>query len=393
MHEVRSVTATPGRLALVLTGGGARAAYQVGVLQALAQHFPHTGFDVVTGVSAGAINALFLAARGPDLTVAADELRGLWQELRIEDVFRVDAASLVRHLVGWGARLVSGGSSLSPTVHGLVDTTPLRRLLGGALPDRGDGVIAGVEENLARCRPVALALTTLDYSTGQTITWVAGCDIATWERPLRRSVRTRFTVEHVMASAALPVLFPAVRLGTTWHGDGGVRLSAPLSPALHLGAERILAISTSYRKSFAEAERPEIAGYPPPAQVLGQLMNAVFLDVMDDDALRLQRSNAFLRELPPGRRRGYRVVDLLVVRPSVDLARIAAAYERRLPRAFRFVTRGLGTKETSTPNLLSFLMFQPDYVRALMQIGAADVAARRGEIAALLGSAAAVKSA
>jgi NTE family protein len=384
-HEATALETSVPKVALVLTGGGARAAYQVGVLQGLVRQFPHASFDIVTGVSAGAINALFLASRGPDLERAVGELCDLWRRLRIEDVFRVDSISLVRHLLGWGVQLISGGSPASPRLRGLVDTTPLRRLLAEALPDRGDGVIAGVEENLARCRPMALAVTTLDYATGQTVTWVAGCDIPSWERPMRRSVRAAFTIDHALASAALPLLFPAVRLGDHWHGDGGMRLSAPLSPALHLGADRILAIATGHPKSFAEAQRPAVMGYPPPAQVLGQLLNAVFLDVIDDDALRLERSNAFLRDLPAGRRRGYRLVDLLVVRPSLDLGEVAAEHEHNLPRGFRFVTRGLGTKETSSPDLLSLLMFQPGYVRALMEIGAADAVARHDEIAALLG--------
>jgi predicted acylesterase/phospholipase RssA len=160
----RSTEPVPGRLALVLTGGGARAAYQVGVLGALAQLFPRTRFDIITGVSAGAINALFLASRRTPLAATVNELCGLWQDLRIEDVFRVDATSLLRHVASWSVRLVSGGSPLSPRVGGLVDTAPLRRLLTRMLPDHGDGAIAGIEENLAECQPTAVALTTLDSS-------------------------------------------------------------------------------------------------------------------------------------------------------------------------------------------------------------------------------------
>lgn len=384
----RSASSPARRLAVVLTGGGARAAYQVGVLRTIAELFPETRFDIITGVSAGAINALFLASRRAPLARAVAELCELWQDLQFDDVFRIDSRSLLHHFVCWGMRLGSGGSKLAPQVQGLLDTTPLRRLLDRALPPNGEGAIAGVEENLADCQPTALAVTTLDYSTGQTITWVAGCELEAWERPRRRSVRTRFTVDHVMASASLPLVFPAVRLDSAWHGDGGIRLSAPFSPALHLGAESILAISTSYAQSLDEAERPEMVGYPPPAQILGQLMNAVFLDVIDDDALRLERSNLFLRDLPAAQRRGYRVVDLLVVRPSVDLGKLAADFEVDLPRGFRFLTRGLGTQETSRPDFLSLLMFQPDYLRALMRIGAADAEARRDEIGRLLAGAA-----
>jgi NTE family protein len=373
-----------GDLAIVLTGGGARAAYQVGVLRGIAKRYPQTKFDIITGVSAGAINALFLASRHTPLAKTVDDLTELWRNLRLDDVICVDALSLLRHMLVWSFRLLSGGAKIGPRIRGLVGTSPLRSLLLRTLPPNEDGAIAGVAGNISRCTPKAVALTTLNYNTGQTVTWVDGCAIETWERPLRRSVRTKLTVDHVMASAALPIAFPAVRLGKSWHGDGGIRLAAPFSPALHLGARRILAISTSYAKSFAEAELPETVGYPPPAQILGQLMDAVFLDVVDEDALRLERSNTFLRELPPDQRRGYRVVDLLVIRPSQDLGALAGTYEPLLPRAFRFLTRGLGTKETSSPDFLSLLMFQPEYLQKLIEIGEQDAEARMNEIGAIL---------
>ena len=182
-----------------------------------------------------------------------------------------------------------------------------------------------------------------------------------WERPLRRSVLANISVDQVMASCALPIIFPAVKVGRHYHGDGGIRLSAPLAPALHLGATRILAISTHYEKTFSEADEPQTIGYPPPAQILGQLANAVFLDVMDEDAIRLERSNDLLSEIPPDRRRGYRLIDFTSIRPSQDLGRLAANYEPQLPRAFRFLTRSLGTRETSNADFLSLLMFVPEY--------------------------------
>jgi NTE family protein len=372
-----------GNLAVVLTGGGARAAYQVGVLRAIARRLPGTHFDIITGVSAGAINASFLASRSSGVATAVEDLVTLWSDLQIQDVFRVDLGSLAGHLARWMARLASGGVAKVET-KGLVDTGPLAALLGRALPRLPGGEIAGIAENIARCSPKAVALTTLDYRTGQTVTWVQGCGISLWERPMRRSVETRLTVDHVMASAALPLFFPAIRLGDSWYGDGGIRLSAPLSPALHLGAQRILAISTSHRKTFAEADQPSFAGYPPPAQIFGHLANSVFLDVIDQDALRLERSNRFLARLPVNEREGFRVVDLLVIRPSQDLGRLAAEYESRLPRAFRFLTRGWGTRETSSPDLLSLLMFEPAYLRRLIEIGEADAEARFDEILAVL---------
>ena len=369
---------TTDSLALVLTGGGARAAYQVGVLRCLARRLPKLQLDIITGVSAGAINAVFLAAHRGPLRDVVEELSEVWKTLTLKDVVRVDSLALVRN--AFGRTKTSEGVALGPRVHGLVDTTPLRKLLERLYPENDEGVIAGLAENIARCEPRAVGVTTLDYTTGQTVTWVMGCEIEMWERPLRRSVLTKLTIDHVLASASLPIVFPAVRLGRHWHGDGGIRLSAPLSPALHLGTTRMLAISTHYAKSFSEANEPQIIGYPPPAQILGQLVNAVFLDAIDEDTGRLERSNAFLRDLPPEQRHGYRMVGFAVIRPSQDIGRLAAEYEPRLPRSFRFVTRSLGTRETSEADFMSLFMFVPEYLQRLIELGEADAETRIEEI-------------
>ena len=192
-----------------------------------------------------------------------------------------------------------------------------------------------------------------------------------------------------MASTAIPLFFPAVQLDNGWHGDGSVRLTAPLSPAVHLGARRIIAISTRYQRTDEEADSPEVLGYPPPAQVAGAIMNSIFLDMLDNDAVELQRLNTLLFELSLERWHGLRPLKLLVLRPSVNLGRLASDYELRLPRAFRFLSRGLGTRATNSPDLLSFILFQPDYLRALMEIGERDALARADEIRAfILGTAA-----
>jgi NTE family protein len=372
-----------GPVALALGGGGARAAYQVGLLRYLGRRLPQTRFDIVTGVSAGAINATFLAAHPGPVGDAAEELSEIWNRLEPEDVFDADFGSLLRQVLGWGLRLVSGGRRLGPRVRGLVDTSPLAALLTRCLRAH-DGEVPGIADNIARGRLRACAVTTLDYSTGQTVTWVQGSDIHGWERPNRRSAKTRMRVDHVLASSSLPLVFPAVRLGRDWHGDGGVRLAAPLSPALHLGARRMLAVSTRYARSGEEADQPTSTGYPPPAQILGHLMNAVFLDLLDQDVLRLELVNRLLERLPPDERLGMRPIEILALRPSVDLGRLAGEYEPRLPKAFRFLTRGLGTRETSSPDLLSLLMFQPDYLTRLIEIGEADAEARADDIARLL---------
>ena len=382
-----------GGLGLVLTGGGARGAYQAGVLRWIARRYPSLRIPIITGVSAGAVNAAKLASHHGTFEQAVDELGALWGDLTPEQIFHVDPGTLGFTAARWALRLVSGGMVRPPEVRGFLDTTPLRELLQEVLVSV-DGRIAGIEYNLQRGVLRACAIITTSYTTGQTVVFVKGRDVQPWARPLRRTVLTDIDVDHVMASAALPIFFPAVRIGNQWFGDGGIRLAAPLSPALHLGADRVLAVSTRYDRTQAESDAPSITGYPPPAQVLGLLMNAVFLDLVDQDVLRLERLNQLLETLPPEKRGGLRTVDLLVIRPSRDLGKLAADFEPQLPRAFRFMTRGLGTRETRSPDILSMLMFQHDYLTRLMEIGEADADARADDIAEFLAAdAVAVKQA
>ncbi len=375
--------AGPQDIGLVMGGGGARAAYQVGFLRTLAKGWPDLVIPYLTGVSAGAINAAHLASHHGNLEQAVEELYQLWSRLRIEDVFQTDLRSLGWNVIRWARRLASGGSGSQLRVRGLVDTSPLRSYLNGVL-HAVDGEITGIQYNLDRGRLRAIALSSSSYTTGQSVTFVQGSKIHRWERPSRQARNVTLSVEHVMASAALPVFFPAVQVGNEWFGDGGIRLAAPLSPALHLGARRVLAISTRYGQTTEEASAEQIEGYPPPAQIAGVLMNSIFLDLLDHDAMRLDQMNDLLRRLPPEERNGLRPVELLVLRPSQDLGRLAGEFEPQLPKGFRFLTRGLGTTETRSPDFLSLILFQPDYLQALMEIGQADAEARAEEIGRFL---------
>jgi NTE family protein len=267
----------------------------------------------------------------------------------------------------------------------MVDTTPLRHFLEEALAPV-NGELTGLDYNLHRGTLRAAAISTTDYTTGQSVVWVQGRDIETWERPGRTSRHCRFTIDHVMASSALPLFFPAVQIGPHWYGDGGIKMTAPLSPALHLGASRILAVSTRYDRTRAEASAPDVAGYPPPAQIIGLMLDSVFLEMVDQDVARMERINTVVEHVPPEHRKGMRPVKLMVMRPSRDLARLAAEYEPRLPRPFRMLTRGLGTRETSSPDVLSMLMFQHDYAKRLMALGEEDAERRGEELARFLGS-------
>lgn len=378
------MTTASNDLAIVMTGGGARAAYQVGVLRCLSRRLPDLEVPILTGVSAGAINAAFLASRPGNFQARTDDLTRLWSGLTVDQVFRVDAWSLIGHLLRWAVQLLfSGAFREARKVRGFVDTRPLARLLREVLRAE-DGRIVGVEQNLESKILRAVAITTTNYATGQTIAWCEGEGFEAWERPKRSARVTDLAVQHVMASAALPMFFPAIKIEDDYYGDGGVRLSAPLAPAIHLGAGRILAISNRYQKTREEARARNIEGYPPPAQIAGLLLNAIFLDLLDQDADQLERVNRLIENLPEHERGELRKVDLMVFRPSKDLGSLAAEYEAQLPWLFRKLTRRLGTRETASPDFLSLLMFQPDYLQSLIALGEHDAEQRIDEIVEFL---------
>lgn len=376
---------TTDGLALVLGGGGARGAYQAGVLRGIGRQFPELRIPILTGISAGAVNAAHLARHPGPLQSAADDMAELWLGLEPENVYDVAVLPLIRNVIGWGARLISGGRRHGrEPMRGMIDTSPLRGFLNRAFDAGADGTLPGIAHNIERGVLRAVALSAISYTTGQSVTWIQGRDVKLWQRPQRRSEKAHLTVQHVMASGALPMLFPAVRVGDEWFGDGGIRLTAPLSPALNLGAARILTISTRYQRTRTEAGRHAVDGYPPPAQVLGVLHNSIFLDAIDADIVRLQRFNRLLANLPPTKRHAMRIVEILVIRPSRDLAKLAGEFETRLPAVIRYLTRGWGTLQTASPDVLSLFLFQTDYVRRLIELGEADAVAQSARIHAFL---------
>jgi NTE family protein len=370
-------------LALVLSGGGARAAYQVGFLRCLSRNFPDLNIPIITGVSAGAINAVFLANHEGTFSEAVEALSELWFKLTFDQVFCVDTWKLIRNVFRWGTRLISGGIPKESSAKSLLDSTPLRDLLQRALLPQ-DNVIAGIGRNLQREKLKAFAITGTNYATGQAITWVMGDNIRMWEHPWRRSEATDITVDHIMSSASLPLLFPAVSVEKSWYGDGGIRQSAPLSPAIYLGAKRILAVSTNHQKSIQEANTPVCIGYPPPAQIAGTLMNSIFLDALDQDVRTLKRINRLLEQIPEERRGDRHVVNHFVMRPSEDLGKLAGGFEPDLPAMFRYLFRGLGTHETSSPDWLSMVMFDPNYLTRLIKLGENDAGKQTEDLMAFM---------
>lgn len=368
------------RFALVLSGGGARAAFQAGVMKYVADAFPEANFPIINGVSAGAINAAHLANFDGSFSSAALDLTRIWEAIHEEEVYTPASAyqfvhGFLRHVLGGRAAAESDEER-----RGLVDTAPLRRYLMKQLATE-DGRLHGVTRNIMRGRLRALAIATTRYQTGQTVTWVQGSDIKGWEQPNRVGINANLTVDHILASASLPILFPAVQIGDAWYGDGGIRLSAPISPVIDLGADRIFVISTRYERSRPEADEPTVSGYPPPATIIGLLMNAIFLDVLDRDARILERFNELVAQIPRKRRGGLRELKMLLIRPSRDLSKMASHYEARPEGALWLLTRGLGTGQSTSPDWLSMLLFDQPYIQDLLEIGYSDARARHDDIA------------
>ena len=372
-----------GGLALVLTGGGARAAYQVGVLRFLAGERPDLPIPILTGVSAGSINASFLACRNGTFSAAVHRLVEIWLGMSVDRLFRTGPFALVSRAGRMGLRLSSGGLRYAPHAEGLVDTQPMRRFLEQNL-GRVDGEFNQLESNFARGALSAFAITAIDWSTGETVDWIAGPGLDAWKTPNRRAEICAIGVEQVMGSSAIPILFPAVRVAGSWYGDGGVREADPLFPAAHLGADRILAVSTKPSPTVDGAPIFGRRRYPPLAQILGVLSNAIFLDVLEDDFARLERHRQLVEMVPPEQRGPERPVRGLLLRPSQDIGLLAARYESRLPATFRFLLGGVGTREVEGGDFISLIMFVSEYLASLIDLGHRDAEARGDELLAFV---------
>lgn len=359
-------------LGLAMTGGGARAAYQVGVLRYMCKKFHRFHPPIITGVSAGAVNAAYLAAYQGSFYDGVEELANLWLELTMGKVFRTDSRYFFTNFLRWGLSFILGGSQMGPRTHGLLDSDPLRKFLVKKLATKATEAIQGIQENIDCGHLRVLGITSTNYGTGKAITWVQGKTEEHWERPRRRSKNANITIEHVMASSALPLVFPAVKLDDGWHGDGGIRSIAPLSPTMHLGAKRIIAISTRYHGVQITPEESVIKEYVPAAQIIGILLDSIFLDLLDHDAANMSRISELYEEISEESREQFKQIQLLILRPSEDLGKLASQYEIHLPQPFRYFTRGFGTRDTKSPDALSLLMFQHDYLSRLIELGERD---------------------
>ena len=384
---------------LVLTGGGARAAYQVGVLQALAGLRRQSGADlrrnpfaVICGTSAGAINAAALACQADRFDDAVDALGAVWRDFRAEQVYRADSLGVIRSGAQW-LTMLSIGWVLArwrrARPRSLLDNRPLGHLLAQTMPlDRLPHLLAARELQ-------ALAITASSYSRGEHVTFYeSAVPIEQWTRSQRMSSRTRLTLAHLLASSAIPFVFPAAELELEgrleWFGDGSMRQTAPISPAIHLGAQRVVIIGAGRMVEPPGRPLPN-TGYPSLAQVAGHALSGIFLDALLVDVERMERINRTVDLLPEQARLAtpLRRVQALVIAPSQRLDDIAARHQAQLPTPVRALLRGVGVTgsgdDARGAALASYLLFEPGYTRELMALGEADTLARRDEVLAFFG--------
>lgn len=373
----------PDELAIVFSGGGASAAYQAGYLRSIARRHPKLRARILTGVSAGAVNAAVLAGLPGTFAERVEGLCAAWRSLEPEVVYKASGLHLLERAFRYGLRLVSGRARPVPRPQSLLDTAPLRSFLQGLIGDEHSG-IAGLRDKIERGELRGLALSASSYRSGRNVTWLSEQSAQAWTGPHREMRPTRLSIDHIMASTALPLLFPAIAVDGEWFGDGSIGFTSPFSPAVHLGASHILAI-TLRRPQPEQAAGGRPGDYPPPAQVAGALLGALFYEHSHSDALRLLRINSLLDQIPEDRHHGLRKLDLLVTEPQTDMAALATQFEPRLPRMLRFLTRGLGTQEGGGSELLSLLMFQSEYLGALIEAGERDADQRAAALDALVG--------
>jgi NTE family protein len=372
-------------IAVVLPGGGARAAYQVGVLRAVArilgrgQRHP---FRIICGTSAGAINAATLAVHADSFHRGVARLLRWWRAVEVVHVYRADLASVSLYGMRWLASVLMGAGGPKQAA-AMLDNSPLGSVL------RGDVDLTRVAQQIRDGELWALAINATSYTTGQAVTFFQGSPaIAAWRRTRRRGVPAMIGIDHLLASTAIPFVFPAGRIGDDYFADGSVRQIAPLSPALHLGARRILVIAVGqFAGQTPTARQREAPSYPSFAQMAGHALSSIFLDNLGADLERMQRMNQVLRLVPSDiqqRHPELAQIDTLVLSPSRDLGALAVPYAKYLPTGVRYLLHGLGSTEGTGASLLSYLLFDKRYTRALLDLGFRDALARRDEISAFL---------
>ena len=364
---------------LVLTGGGARSAYQIGVLRALSELLPRgrNPFPVIVGTSAGAVAAAVLASQAHRWRRAVTGLEDVWGNFRVSQVFEVGSWHMLRAGLHWLLALATGGLMLSPP-RSVLDNSPLRALL------RARVEWGGIRTSIERGHLRGIALCATSYASGQSVTFYDGEDeITDWARSQRLGRRTQLTLDHLMASVGIPLLFPPVRLADEYFGDGAMRQVNPLSPAVHLGADRLLVLGVRARRAAGVATTQIPSAMPTPGQIFGFMLDTLFTDQIYADLEELQRMNELVRAAPSAAP-GLRVIETLMLAPSVDPREVAARHVTDMPSGLRALLRVIGAGDLAGSQLASYLMFEAGFTRELIELGYHDAMEARTALIAFM---------
>lgn len=360
-----------------MTGGGARAAFQVGVVRALYEILGKKSglFDIISGNSAGGINSTYLAANAENWDVATQNLYHLWTRVKPQNVYDLRK----RTISDIGLKLMSGTvlGGLTPkgnSINHLLDTAPLRALAEREID------FDHIQKNIDGKKLHGISLSTTNYNSGSNVIFYQGSpEIKDWSRSDRFSFRTEIRVHHLMGSAAIPFFFPPVQIGHSFYGDGCIRQTTPLSPAIHLGADKIIAIGVRHPHHKEKMQSMAFAPFPNPTmgQVAGIMLNAIFLDSLDSDVERLERINELIRE---GAHKELKTMPILTVKPSRDLGKMTTNIADKLPPVLRYLLKGIGVSDNEGLDLLSYLAFDESYTKPLMELGYNDTYNMKDEI-------------
>lgn len=367
------------KTALVLPGGGARGAFQVGVLKAVAEILPKSSanpFSVISGTSAGAVNSVVLASKAEHFRSAVAELEQVWAHFRCHQVYKTDHLTMLKSSLHWMFSIVLGGW-LVGTPKSLLDNAPLRELLSRNVH------FPRIQHAIDNDHLEAVAITAAGYGSSRSTSFFEAAEhLRDWDRTRRLGARTDLNLDHLMASIAVPMVFPPQLVGNEYFGDGAMRQATPLSPAVHLGADRILVVGI--RDETGE-KGPTEPGPPPSfAQIAGYMLDTLFMDGLYSDLERITRINELIDSVPETERRGtlakVRAIDTMLIVPSEDLREIASRHRRQLPFAIRALLRGVGGKNYGESKLLSFLLFEKAYTRELISLGYRDAMKVKDEL-------------
>ncbi len=360
---------------LILTGGGARGAYQVGVIQALMEITHQEGIDnpfpILSGASAGAINAAYLAAHAGNMRSASKRLAQMWGNIHSDSVYDIGLGSILKIAVRMVLEVSTGGLLKTRQTRSLLDTTPLRELLTRVIPFKN------IEWHVKRKNLHGLSIQAIDYSSGVNFTFFQGdAAIQPWIRSNRKGIRSDITVDHVLASTAIPILFPPIQVGHSYFGDGNLRNYTPLSPSIKMGADKILIIGVRKIKDMDELE---INVKPTLGRMISVVLNAILLDNIDLDYERLSRVNHTIKKISDKESSQLKNVEAMIIQPSEDLAKIAAEEAHHLPKTIRYMIKGLGSRKEAS-DLISNILFEPSYTQRIMLLGYSDAMRIKDEI-------------